>query len=122
MDPEFLDSRQNALQVYLNSLADIYPAPAALEEFLKPDHDDLEAAAIDASKHKPCIDDFILLKLIGKGSFGKVMLARHIVSSQVYAIKVISKKSVRQRTEAKHVMAGKVRIRQNGSSKLTFPA
>jgi serine/threonine protein kinase len=106
MNPEFLDSRQSSLQIYLNTLADLVPTPVALEEFLKSDPEDLENAAIDATKHKPCIDDFKLLKIIGKGSFGKVMLAQHITLAQVYAIKVISKKSVRQQVEAKHVMAG----------------
>ncbi|RKP38670.1 serine/threonine-protein kinase Sgk2, partial [Dimargaris cristalligena] len=43
------------------------------------------------------IDDFYLLKVIGKGSYGKVMLARHKNSGKVYAIKVITKKSLQRR-------------------------
>lgn len=44
------------------------------------------------------IDDFYLLKLIGKGNFGKVMLAKHKNNNQVYAIKVISKSSVKRKS------------------------
>eukprot|EP00124_Ichthyophonus_hoferi_P004975 Ihof_evm2s629 gene=Ihof_evmTU2s629 len=51
------------------------------------------------------LEDFHLLKVIGKGSFGKVLLARHIKTSLVYAIKVLSKASIKKRNEVKHVMA-----------------
>jgi hypothetical protein len=37
---------------------------------------------------KVSIDDFDLLKVLGKGSFGKVMLVRHTETSQIYALKV----------------------------------
>ena len=47
------------------------------------------------------LDDFFLLKLIGKGNFGKVMLAQHKTDSKVYAIKVISKATVRQKSGKK---------------------
>lgn len=48
------------------------------------------------------IDDFYLLKLIGKGNFGKVILAKHKSNQHVYAIKVISKSSVKKKTFAKN--------------------
>lgn len=40
------------------------------------------------------LKDFYLLKLIGRGNFGKVMLSQHKTTNQVYAIKVISKSQV----------------------------
>ena len=46
------------------------------------------------------IDDFHLLKLIGKGNFGKVMLAQHKESNGVYAIKVIAKSSVKKKPQS----------------------
>lgn len=47
------------------------------------------------------IDDFYLLKMIGKGSFGKVMLAKNKDDQKVYAIKVISKSSVKRSSKHK---------------------
>jgi serine/threonine protein kinase len=41
------------------------------------------------------LQDFYLLKLIGKGNFGKVMLAQHKDNNKVYAIKAISKSNIR---------------------------
>ncbi|KAI8870602.1 serum and glucocorticoid-regulated kinase 1 in complex with compound 2, partial [Ramicandelaber brevisporus] len=43
------------------------------------------------------IDDFYLLRVIGKGSYGKVMLARHKESGGIFAIKVISKRQIRDK-------------------------
>ncbi|KAI8495889.1 PREDICTED: serine/threonine-protein kinase Sgk3-like isoform X2 [Branchiostoma belcheri] len=49
--------------------------------------------------------DFDFLKVIGKGSFGKVLLARHKTDSNFYAVKVLQKKVIMKRNEAKHIMA-----------------
>lgn len=38
------------------------------------------------------IDDFVLLTMIGKGSFGKIILVREIKTEKVYAMKVLKKK------------------------------
>uniref|UniRef100_A0A8C4QIJ9 Protein kinase domain-containing protein n=1 Tax=Eptatretus burgeri TaxID=7764 RepID=A0A8C4QIJ9_EPTBU len=49
--------------------------------------------------------DFDFLKVIGKGSFGKVLLARRKADSHYYAIKVLQKRSIIKRKEEKHIMA-----------------
>ncbi|CAG5116669.1 unnamed protein product, partial [Candidula unifasciata] len=49
--------------------------------------------------------DFEFLKVIGKGSFGKVLLARHKVEDCAYAVKVLQKQAIMKRNEAKHIMA-----------------
>uniref|UniRef100_A0A0B7B813 Protein kinase domain-containing protein n=1 Tax=Arion vulgaris TaxID=1028688 RepID=A0A0B7B813_9EUPU len=49
--------------------------------------------------------DFEFLKVIGKGSFGKVLLARHKTEDCVYAVKVLQKQAIMKRNEAKHIMA-----------------
>eukprot|EP00041_Stephanoeca_diplocostata_P027565 m.760612 g.760612 ORF g.760612 m.760612 type:complete len:786 (+) comp23200_c2_seq1:185-2542(+) len=40
------------------------------------------------------IDDFTYLKVLGQGSFGKVLLAEHNATNAVFAVKVIGKKEV----------------------------
>lgn len=49
--------------------------------------------------------DFDFLKVIGKGSFGKVLLAKHKIDDKVYAVKVLQKQAIIQRNEQKHIMA-----------------
>uniref|UniRef100_A0A671T877 Serine/threonine-protein kinase Sgk1 n=1 Tax=Sinocyclocheilus anshuiensis TaxID=1608454 RepID=A0A671T877_9TELE len=49
--------------------------------------------------------DFDFLKVIGKGSFGKVLLAKRKWDGKCYAIKVLQKKVILNRREQKHIMA-----------------
>ncbi|KAI1243424.1 Serine/threonine-protein kinase Sgk3, partial [Lamprotornis superbus] len=49
--------------------------------------------------------DFDFLKVIGKGSFGKVLLAKRKLDGKYYAVKVLQKKIVLNRKEQKHIMA-----------------
>ncbi|CAG2191168.1 SGK3 [Mytilus edulis] len=49
--------------------------------------------------------DFEFLKVIGKGSFGKVLLARHKNESKMFAIKVLQKQAIMKRNEVKHIMS-----------------
>uniref|UniRef100_A0A3Q3NCY5 Serine/threonine-protein kinase Sgk1 n=1 Tax=Mastacembelus armatus TaxID=205130 RepID=A0A3Q3NCY5_9TELE len=49
--------------------------------------------------------DFEFLKLIGKGSFGKVFLAKRKHDEKYYAVKVLQKKVILNRKEQKHIMA-----------------
>ena len=43
--------------------------------------------------------DFHFLKVIGKGSFGKVLLAHHRTDDQFYAVKVLQKKAILKKKE-----------------------
>uniref|UniRef100_A0A4X1V9R0 non-specific serine/threonine protein kinase n=1 Tax=Sus scrofa TaxID=9823 RepID=A0A4X1V9R0_PIG len=49
--------------------------------------------------------DFHFLKVIGKGSFGKVLLARHKAEEAFYAVKVLQKKAILKKKEEKHIMS-----------------
>uniref|UniRef100_A0A8C2JG10 Serine/threonine-protein kinase Sgk1 n=1 Tax=Cyprinus carpio TaxID=7962 RepID=A0A8C2JG10_CYPCA len=49
--------------------------------------------------------DFDFLKVIGKGSFGKVLLAKRKRDGKCYAIKVLQKKVILKKREQKHIMA-----------------
>ncbi len=43
--------------------------------------------------------------MIGKGSFGKVYMARHKTENKIYAIKILQKSTIKKRNEVKHIMA-----------------
>ena len=47
-------------------------------------------------------DDFHLLKVIGKGSFGKVLLVRYKRDKQVYALKILMKARVVAKKQVEH--------------------
>ncbi|XP_029468818.1 serine/threonine-protein kinase Sgk2 isoform X2 [Rhinatrema bivittatum] len=49
--------------------------------------------------------DFDFLKVIGKGSFGKVLLAKRKCDGKFYAVKVLQKKTILKKKEQNHIMA-----------------
>uniref|UniRef100_A0A8D0GMH5 Serum/glucocorticoid regulated kinase 2 n=1 Tax=Sphenodon punctatus TaxID=8508 RepID=A0A8D0GMH5_SPHPU len=49
--------------------------------------------------------DFDFLKVIGKGSFGKVFLTKRKPDGTFYAVKVLQKKSILKKKEQNHIMA-----------------
>lgn len=51
------------------------------------------------------IEDFELLKVIGKGSFGKVMQVRKKDTGRIYALKTIRKAHIVSRHEVTHTLA-----------------
>lgn len=59
---------------------------------------------ISKQKHM-AIDDFELLKVIGKGSFGKVMQVVKKDTGRIYAMKIIKKAHIVERDEVSHTMA-----------------
>jgi len=54
----------------------------------------------------PTLDDFQLLKVIGKGSYGKVMLVKcEKTGGKVYAMKMLRKENVVKRNQVEHTRA-----------------
>lgn len=49
--------------------------------------------------------DFNLLKVIGKGSYGKVFLVQHKQSGNTYAMKMLKKEELKKRNQVEHTMA-----------------
>lgn len=49
-----------------------------------------------------CVEDFELLKVVGKGSFGKVMQVRKKDTGDIYAMKVLKKEQLVKRKQVAH--------------------
>ncbi|EPY49778.1 AGC/AKT protein kinase Gad8 [Schizosaccharomyces cryophilus OY26] len=58
------------------------------------------------------IDAFDLLKVVGKGSFGKVMQVRKRDTSRIYALKTIRKAHIVSRSEVDHTLAERTVLAQ----------
>lgn len=122
--------RQEALQRYLSELVLLDPQPLELAMFLKT-IDYINATASDpsspttrnslssfpistqrqfVSSNSSCksVHDFKLIKVLGKGSFGKVFLVRLVSNNfnnsinKVYAMKVLKKNEVIKRKQVEH--------------------
>ncbi|XP_041096475.1 STKc_SGK domain-containing protein isoform X3 [Polyodon spathula] len=65
--------------------------------------DSQRSSLAEETQVKP--SDFDYLKVIGKGSFGKVLLVRHKENSKYYAVKVLQKTMILKKKEQKHIMA-----------------
>jgi len=51
---------------------------------------------------KICLQDFELVKLLGKGSFGKVLLVKKRDTNFLYAMKILKKKFIEERKQLNH--------------------
>lgn len=58
-------------------------------------------------KKEVCLEDFELLKVLGKGAFAKVVLAQKKDNKKYYAIKILKKKRIIQENQLQHTMAEK---------------
>ncbi|KNZ76335.1 RAC family serine/threonine-protein kinase like protein [Termitomyces sp. J132] len=56
------------------------------------------------SQRKVVIDDFEMLRVLGKGCAGKVLLVRHKTTSDLYALKAITKRHVLAHQELQHTL------------------
>ncbi|CAD8139416.1 unnamed protein product [Paramecium octaurelia] len=51
-----------------------------------------------------CLEDFIFTKVVGRGSFGKVMLVQHKMTKRYYAMKILRKDVIQQKGQQVHTM------------------
>ena len=56
------------------------------------------------SQRKVVVDDFEMMRVLGKGCAGKVLLVRHKPSQDVYALKAITKRHVLAHQELQHTL------------------
>ena len=57
------------------------------------------------TNNKLTIHDFSIIKVIGKGSYGKVLLVKKNDEDKVYAMKVLKKKAMIKRNQVEHIKA-----------------
>ena len=55
------------------------------------------------TNNKLSIYDFLMLNVIGQGSYGKVLLVRKKDDENVYAMKILKKKNMIKRKQVEHV-------------------
>ncbi|XP_075827462.1 serine/threonine-protein kinase Sgk3 [Microtus pennsylvanicus] len=127
-DPDFIKQRRAGLNEFIQNLVrypELYNHPD-VRAFLQmdsprhqsdPSEDEDERSAPKTHSTSQNINlgptgnphakpsDFDFLKVIGKGSFGKVLLAKRKLDGKFYAVKVLQKKIVLNRKEQKHIMA-----------------
>ncbi|CAM9564169.1 unnamed protein product [Laminaria digitata] len=58
--------------------------------------------AVALAKRKVGLDSFKIVRVIGKGSFGKVFLVREKVAGDIYAMKVLRKDNIIKRNQVEH--------------------
>ena len=68
------------------------------------DAGDADDVKLEVPKELPkvALEDFDLLKVLGKGGFGKVMLVRKKGTTDIYAMKVLKKEAVIRRNQVTH--------------------
>lgn len=87
-----------------------YDPKDALEADITTDADagakDIIPFDLDSGEAKKAqVTDFEMIKVIGKGSFGRVLLGKHIPTEEMYAVKVLSKAAIVKQNEVKHIMS-----------------
>eukprot|EP01029_Cantina_marsupialis_P031470 TRINITY_DN907_c0_g2_i1.p1 TRINITY_DN907_c0_g2~~TRINITY_DN907_c0_g2_i1.p1 ORF type:complete len:401 (+),score=59.56 TRINITY_DN907_c0_g2_i1:85-1203(+) len=56
-------------------------------------------------KNRVCLDDFVLMKTVGRGSFGKVVMVKLKETGDIFAMKVLKKEMVIQRKQYEHTLS-----------------
>eukprot|EP00605_Chrysophyceae_sp_TOSAG23-4_P002551 GSChrysophyteH1.ASY1.ANO1.2816.1 assembled CDS len=128
-NPEFVRQRRADLETWLSSVAVQHTMHAGAKDpqshpyyrqFLTegankppsplvrvyPEHGDFAVAdgksAQSTKNKKVSIEDFELVRVIGKGSFGKVTLVRKKTDAKLFAMKVLAKQNIIKRKQVEH--------------------
>ena len=82
------------------------PAPASgRSEAVTSGKDESKDGGGRKKTQRACLEDFLLMKTVGKGSFGKVVQVRKKDDGKIYAMKVLKKEMILRRKQYEHTVA-----------------
>lgn len=65
------------------------------------------SSEVNTITKKPCLDDFKLLSVIGRGAYGRVCLVRRKKDDLVFALKIIKKKNIEKQRQIDQIFIEK---------------
>lgn len=77
----------------------------SFEQFLKKSKKEFEIKIKDDMQENSCFDDYIIMKTLGTGSFGRVVMAKQKSSPKLYAIKVMEKINIIKTKQLAHTIS-----------------
>jgi len=112
-----LMSRREKFEDYLTTILSMSPIPLEMNYFLNVAENirDAQSGAVNGLKRSLSmsslsaalsIHDFQMIKVLGQGSFGRVLLVRPVDApvEEVYAMKILKKAEVEKRKQVEHTM------------------
>ncbi|KAH0513000.1 RAC-beta serine/threonine-protein kinase [Microtus ochrogaster] len=114
--PDEREEWMRAIQMVANSLKQRVPGEDAMEYRCGSPSDSSTAemmeVAVNKARAKVTMNDFDYLKLLGKGTFGKVILVREKATGRYYAMKILRKEVIIAKDEVAHTVT-ESRVLQN---------
>ena len=103
-----------ATNATINQLVDLVEYSSAVS-------DNLDAEVLQCSPMRSLtMDDFELLRLVGKGGYGKVFQVRCLLNNMVYAMKVVDKASIERYRSMDNIMTELSILRTHAESRHPF--
>uniref|UniRef100_A0A8C9D037 non-specific serine/threonine protein kinase n=1 Tax=Phocoena sinus TaxID=42100 RepID=A0A8C9D037_PHOSS len=114
--PDEREEWMQAIQMVANSLKQRGPGADPMDYKCGSPSDSCAAeemeVAVSKARAKVTMNDFDYLKLLGKGTFGKVILVREKASGRYYAMKILRKEVIIAKDEVAHTVT-ESRVLQN---------
>jgi len=98
-----IQTREDILKRNKELAAEAHDSDA--EETKEADEKKDKIASMMEGSEKVRLDDFELLKVLGRGSFGKVMQVRKKSDGKIYAMKILKKQAIIARNQVEHTKA-----------------
>ena len=57
------------------------------------------------TKKSVCLDDFEIIRLLGKGEYGKVLLVQKKKTSSLFALKILKKRLIEEKKQIQHTLS-----------------
>ncbi|XP_052024075.1 RAC-beta serine/threonine-protein kinase isoform X1 [Apodemus sylvaticus] len=114
--PDEREEWMRAIQMVANSLKQRGPGEDAMDYKCGSPGDsstsEMMEVAVNKARAKVTMNDFDYLKLLGKGTFGKVILVREKATGRYYAMKILRKEVIIAKDEVAHTVT-ESRVLQN---------